>query len=123
MDSLAKRKRLRGYLKSYLMWQAQARDIERSLASGNIPEQLQIELAKVKDDFIHKCRNVQTILGYAKGELERRILNLCYLNGKSMKQIAREVGYSSGYCGNIESNAIKRMSDNAEIMRYVGVDK
>lgn len=119
MDNFENRKRLREYLKNYRMWQAQARDIERSLTSGEMPDSLRVELAKVKDDFIGKCRNVQIILGYAKSELERRILNLCYVNGKSMKQIAREVGYSSGYCGNIESKTIKRMSESSEIMLLI----
>ncbi len=114
------RKKLRAYLKNYRMWQGQARDIERSIASGKVPEPLRDELMKVRNDFIHKCRNVQTIIGYSKSELERRILNLSYVDGKSMKQIAREVGYSYGYCGNIESRAINRMSADTAIMSLLG---
>lgn len=114
------RKRLRAYLKNYRMWQGQARDIERSIASGKVPEPLRGELSKVKDDFIRKCRNIQTIIGHSKSELERRVLNLSYVDGKSMKQIAREVGYSYGYCGNIESRAINRMSSDMSIMALLG---
>jgi len=113
------RKKLRGYLKSYRMWQAQARDIERSIANGEVPESLRTEFVKVKDDFVNKCRNVQIILGHTRSELERRILNMRYVSGKSMKQIAREVGYSNGYCGNVEINAINRLSADLEIMQLV----
>lgn len=119
MEGKENRKRLRGYLKSYRMWQAQARDIERSLINGDLPESLRVELVKVKDDFINKCRNVQIILGSTKNELERRILNLRYVHGKSMKLVAGEVGYDAGYCGNVESCAINRMSREAAIMQLI----
>lgn len=119
MEGKENRKRLRGYLKSYRMWQAQVRDIERSLIKGDFPESLRFELGKVKDDFISKCRNVQIILGSTKNELERQILNLRYVHGKSMKLVADEVGYDAGYCGNVESRAINRMSCEAAIMQLI----
>ena len=90
------RKRLREYFKGYRMWQAQAREIERALASGEVLDSLRGLLANSKDEFIAKCHNVQIILGYAKSALERRVLNLLYVNGKSMKLVARELGYSYG---------------------------
>ena len=119
MEEKSNRTRLRGYLKSYRMWQAQARDIERSLVSGDLPESLRIELAKVKDDFVNKCRIVQIIIGSTKSEFERRVLNLRYVQGKSMKQVAREVGYNSGYCGNVESSAVTRLSNETAIMQLI----
>ncbi|MDE7438938.1 MAG: hypothetical protein K2N23_00250, partial [Clostridia bacterium] len=111
------RKRLREYLKGYRMWQAQARDIERALSGGEVLESLRGLLANSKSEFIGKCHNVQIILGYAKSDLERRILHMLYISGKSMKHVARELGYSYGYCANIELKAISRMSIDVEIMR------
>ena len=113
------RKRLREYLKGYRMWQAQARDIERALAGGEVLDSLRGLLAKSRDEFIGKCRNVQIILGYAKSGLERRILNLLYIEGKSMTSISRELGYSKGYCANIELKVLGGMSENTEIMQML----
>lgn len=103
------------------MWQAQAKEIERSIAVGEVPESLREQLTNAKNDFVSKCRNVRIILGYAKTDgQEHVVMTMRYLNGKSMKQIARELGYSYGYCANVELNAISRMSKNTAIMQLIG---
>ena len=77
-------------------------------------------LKESKDDFVNKCGNVRIILGFTKPHgLERGIMNMLYIDGKSMKQIAKELGYSYGYCANIELEAISRMSIDAVILQLM----
>ena len=105
------RKRLREYLKGFRDCQNQAKEIEKMLVGGGVPEMLREPLRKTKKEFELQCQNVQLIIGYSREGLERRILNAVYLFGKSMAQIAKETGYSYGYCANVELGAIKRLCE------------
>ena len=120
MEEKESRKRLRNYLKNYRSWQAQAKEIEGASARGEVLDSLRGMLNDAKDEFVSKCRIVRIILGYTKDGKERRIMNMLYVDGKSMEQIAKELKYSYGYCANIELKAIDRMSKDASIMQLVG---
>ncbi len=120
MTGKENRKKLRRYLKNYRSWHAQAQEIERALKSGEVLEGLRGLLSETKDDFVGKCHNVQLILGYLTSDgLERRIMNMLYVEGKNMKQVARELNYSYGYCANVELNVIERLSSDATIMQLL----
>ncbi len=109
MGQMDLRKELRRYLKGFRGCQSQAKDIETMLAGGNIPDIVKEPLVKAKADFELQCKNVQLIIGYTRDGLERRIFNAIYVFGKSMRQVAKETGYSYGHCSNTEMNAINRL--------------
>ncbi len=72
-------------------------------------------LLKTKAEFELQCKNVQLIIGYTREGLERRIFNAIYIFGKSMRQVAKETGYTLGYCANVESTGIKKLIRNKNV--------
>lgn len=117
----AESKRLRGYLKGYRMCLMQAKSIEKQLAEVQTSETIRELLLKAKEEFEQHCRNVQIILGQAKTEgIERSVLHLRYIDGKSMREVAREIGYDVGYCANVEAKAVERLGKDPFIMGLLG---
>ncbi len=113
-------KRLRGYLKGYRLCLLQAKSIDKQLAELRADGEVRELLRKAKEEFDVHCRNVQLILGQTKeNKLEYSVLNLRYVEGKSMKEVAKAVGYNAGYCANIESDAIERLSADAFVMGLI----
>lgn len=110
------RRRLRGYLRGFRDCQNQAKEIEAMLAGGGIPDIVREPLLKAKADFELQCKNVQLIIGYTRAGLERRIFNAIYIFGKSMRQVAKETGYSYGHCANTEMKAIIRLCEQENVM-------
>lgn len=117
----AESKRLRGYLKGYRMCLMQARSIEKQLAEVQTSETIRELLLKAKEEFEQHCRNVQIILGQTKTEgIERSVLQLRYIDGKSVKETAKAIGYSIGHCSNVESDAVDRLSKDPFVMGLLG---
>lgn len=121
MKEVNNRKKLRGYFKGYRMCQSQAKEIESMIANGEVADCVRDELLKAKEEFILHCRNVQTIVNVytEEGSLERRIFNSLYIAGKSMRQIAKAMGYSYGYCANTEAAAIDRLCRVNSVMELI----
>ena len=109
------RRRLRGYLNGFRDCQNQAKEIETMLAGGGVPDIVREPLLKTKAEFELQCKNVQLIIGYTREGLERRIFNAIYIFGKSMRQVAKETGYTLGYCANVESTGIKKLIRNKNV--------
>lgn len=111
------KKELRGYLKAYSICRDQAAEIEKQIEAGEVIESVKDLLLSAKQEFEDHCRKVQIILGYLPGGCAaRRVLTLRYQKGMSMKAIAKHIGYSVGYCCNVESEAIEFLAENQEIM-------
>ena len=114
------KKKLRGYLKSYRICQEQAEEIGKQLNSGEIAESVQDLLIEAKRGFEKHCRNVQIILSYLPfGTVMYYVMTKRYKRGLSMKSIAEEIGYSVGYCNNVESNAIEYLTGRKQIMEIL----
>lgn len=113
-------KRLRGYLKGYRICLLQAKSIEIQIAESKMVETVRELLCKSKKEFEQHCRNVQIILGQTKADgIERSVLTLRYIEGKSMKEIAKCLGYNEGYCANVEGKAIERLSRDGFVMNLL----
>lgn len=114
------KKELRGYLKAYCICRDQAAEIEKQIAAGEVIESVKDLLQSAKQDFEEHCRKVQIILGYLPGGcVARRVLSLRYQSGMSMKAIAKSIGYSVGYCGNVEAAAIESLCGKEEVMALI----
>ena len=116
MGQIDLRKELRRYLKGFRGCQSQAKEIETMLAGSDIPDVVREPLVKAKADFELQCKNVQLIIGYTREGLERRIFNALYVFGKSMRQVAKETGYSYGHCANTEMNAINMLCKQENVV-------
>jgi len=114
-------KKLRGYLKGYRMCLMQAKSIEKQLAEIHAVESVRELLLEAKENFEEHCRNVQIILGQTKVDgIERSVMNLRYIEGKSIKEAAKAIGYSVGHCANVEADAVDRLSRDPFIMGLIG---
>lgn len=117
----AESKKLRGYLKGYRMCLMQAKSIGKQLAEIHAVDTVRELLLKAKEEFEQHCRNVQIILGQTKADgIERSVMNLRYIEGKSMKEVAKALGYNAGHCANVESEAVERMSKDQFVMSLLG---
>ena len=104
-------------MKAYCICKQQAEEIDEQINSGNVIDAVKDLLLDAKREFEEHCRIVQIIMAHVPaGSTARRILSLRYEKGMSMKDIANTIGYSVGYCDNVESSAIESLCGKTEIM-------
>lgn len=119
MKQNEKAQKLREYLRNFTSCQSREESLTKCLKRETDDAVRKILSADKEKMSIH-CENVLLIMNYlAPDSLARQIFDKHYLQGLSMDLTADALGYSYGYCANVESAAIKQLVQKEEVMLLI----
>ena len=119
MKQNEKAQKLREYLRNYTSCQSRKESLTKCLERETDDAVRKIQSADKEKMSIY-CENVLLIMNYlAPDSLARQIFDKHYLQGLSMDLTADALGYSYGYCANVESAAIKQLVQKEEVMLLI----
>lgn len=120
MKQNKKVQKVRAYLKKYVLCKNRFEYLDQYLKTETCDTTCKI-LSEDKDRMSVHCENVLLIMNYlAPDSLARQILDKLYIQGLSMDLTADALGYSYGYCANVEAEAMKQLSQIQEVVRLIG---
>lgn len=121
MKQNRKAQKIREYLKKYGLCKNRFDYLNQYLETETCDTTYKI-LSADKDRMSIHCKNVLLIMNYlAPDSLARQILDKLYIQGLSMDLTADALGYSYGYCANVEAEAMKQLSQIQEVVRLIGL--
>lgn len=119
MKQNEKAQKLREYLRNYTSCQSRKESLTKCL-ERETDDAVRKILSADKEKISAHCENVLLIMNYlAPDSLARQIFDKHYLQGLSMDLTADALGYSYGYCANVESAAIKQLVQKEEVMLLI----
>lgn len=119
MKQNEKAQKLREYLRNYTSCQSRKESLTKCL-ERETDDAVRKILSADKEKMSIYCENVLLIMNYlAPDSLARQIFDKHYLQGLSMDLTADALGYSYGYCANVESAAIKQLVQKEEVMLLI----
>lgn len=122
MKQNEKAQKLREYLRKYTSCQSRKKSLTKCLEK-EMDDAARKLLSADKEKLSVHCDNVLLIMDYlAPDSLARQIFDKHYLQDLSMDLTADALGYSYGYCANVESAAIKQLVQKEEVMLLINFE-